>query len=73
MIIHKIIKRYRVLYIIITIFFMWLGYDAWDWFKDNHGGLSQYSVAGFVSIYLAVIGALKYVLENSRQDDKHDD
>ena len=52
---------------------MWLGFDAWFWFKDTHASLSQYSVAGFVSIYLAVIGGLKYALENSRQDDKHDD
>jgi len=70
---HVKLKQYRVIYIIITVFFMWLGFDAWDWFKDNHGDLSQYSIAGFVSIYLAVIGGLKYVLENSRQDDKHDD
>jgi len=69
---HVKLKQYRVIYIVITAFFMWLGFDAWDWFKDNHSDLSQYSVAGFVSIQLAVIGALKYVLENSRQDNKDD-
>ena len=69
---YLILKRYRVLYIVITLFFMWLGHDAWQWFKDNHKDLSQAAAAGFVSIELAVIGALKYALENARLDDKHD-
>ncbi len=70
---HIKLKQYRVLYIVITAFFLLLGWDAWQWFKLNHSGLSEAAAAGFVSIYLAVIGALKYALENSRQDKSHDD
>ena len=69
---HIWLIKYRVLYIIITIFFLYVGYDAWDWFKGNQKELTEAGAAGFVSIYLAVIGALKYVLENAQKDDKHD-
>jgi len=69
---HIKFKQYRVIYVVVTVFFLWLGYDAWEWFKTNSGGLSQAAAAGFISIYLAVIGALKYILENLRQDSEHD-
>jgi TRAP-type C4-dicarboxylate transport system permease small subunit len=70
---HILLKQYRALYIIITGFFLWLGWDAWDWFKLNHESLSEAAAAGFITIYIAVIGALKYALENSRQDSTHDE
>ena len=69
---HVKMKQYRVLYIFITVFFVWLGWDAWEWFKVEQGNMKEWAVAGFVSIYAAVIGALKFVLENSRQDSDHD-
>lgn len=69
---HLILKRYRIIYVIITIFFLWLGWDAWSWYKTNHSMMSEASTAGFISIFLAVIGSLKYVLENLNKDDKDD-
>lgn len=69
---HELLIRYRVLYVGITVFFMILGWDAWAWFKENHVSMSEASAAGFAAIYLAMIGALKYALENARQDNKHD-
>jgi len=69
---HIALKQYRVIYVSVTIFFFVLGWDAWQWFKLNHQDMSEAAAAGFISIYLAVIGALKYSLENSRQDSKHD-
>ena len=69
---HLTLKRYRTIYVVITLFFMFLGWDAWNWFKDNHGDLSEAAAAGFISIFLAIIAVLKFALENARQDDKHD-
>lgn len=69
---HIWLIKYRILYTSVTVFFIWLGWDAWDWFKDNHTELKEWAVAGFVSIYVAVIGALKFALENSRQNNEHD-
>jgi|TARA_R110000822_G_scaffold10110_2_gene38540 FtsH-binding integral membrane protein len=69
---HLILKQYRVLYIIVTIFFLWLAWDAWDWFKISHEDMQEWTVAGFVSIYVTVIGVLKYVLENVRHDQGKD-
>jgi uncharacterized membrane protein YphA (DoxX/SURF4 family) len=69
---HIALKQYRVIYVSVTIFFFVLGWDAWQWFKLNHQDMSEAAAAGFISIYLAVIGALKYSLENSRQDNKDD-
>jgi len=70
---HIVIKQYRLIYLAITVFFLWLGYDAWEWFKENSNGLNEAAAAGFISIYLAVIGAFKYILENLRQDNHNDD
>ena len=69
---HILIKQYRVIYIIVTLFFIWLAWDAWEWFKEDQHNMKEWAVAGFVSIYLAVIGVLKFVLENIRQDSEHD-
>lgn len=69
---HLILKRYRVVYIAVTAFFIWIGYDAWNWYKSNHGLMTEAAAAGFISVYLAIVGALKYILENSRQDQDHD-
>ncbi len=69
---HITLKRYRILYISTTVFFMWLGFDGWHWFKENHSTMSESAAAGFIAIYLAIIGAIKYVMENSRQDTHHD-
>lgn len=66
------IKQYRIIYIAITLFFIWLGWDAWEWFKIEQHNMKEWAVAGFVSIYAAVIGVLKFVLENVRQDSGHD-
>lgn len=70
---HIVIKQYRVIYILIVAFFLWLGYDAWEWYKGNYSMMSEASTAGFISIFLAVIAILKFVLENLRQDNEHDD
>lgn len=69
---HIKIKQYRVIYISITLFFLLLGWDAWSWFKINQGNMQEWAVAGFVSVFLAIIGVLKFVLENVRQDSDHD-
>lgn len=69
---HIKIKQYRLIYITVTVFFLWLGADAWGWFKLNQSSMQEWAVAGFVSVYLAIIGVLKFVLENVRQDSEHD-
>lgn len=69
---HQTLIKYRVLYIAITFFFMWLAWDAWEWFKINQSDMKEFAVAGFITIYLAVIGVLKYVIENIRKDNQHD-
>lgn len=69
---HKFLIQYRILYIVITAFFLWLAYDAWEWFKTDHQNLREFAVAGFVSIYLSVISVLKFIIENVRRDSSHD-
>lgn len=65
---YKILRRYQVIYVGVTLFFMWLGFSAWQWFKVNYSTMNEAAAAGFVSIFIAIIGALKYVLENSRRE-----
>lgn len=69
---HLVLIKYRVLYTAVTVFFIFLGWDAWGWFKQNHQALEEWSVAGFVSIYMAIIGALKFALENARRNNEYD-
>lgn len=69
---HLTLKKYRVIYVTITAVFLWLAIDAWDWYKLNFAEMTEYATVAFVGIYASIIGALKYSLENSRQDDKHD-
>lgn len=68
---HLTLRKYRVIYIIVTGFFLYIGFDAWDWFKNNHKEMSEAAAAGFISIYVTVIGVLKFVLENNRAENKH--
>tara|TARA_R110000782_G_scaffold111390_1_gene201140 strand:- start:830 stop:1054 length:225 start_codon:yes stop_codon:yes gene_type:complete len=70
--IHVLLKQYRILYILVTMFFLWLAWDAWEWFKLSHEDMREWTIAGFVSIYAAVIGVLKFVLENVRHDSDQD-
>jgi hypothetical protein len=69
---HLTLKRYRVVSIAITLFFLWLGYDAWEWYKVNQATMSEASSASFAAIFLSIIGALKYVLENLNKGCEHD-
>ena len=46
---HITIRKYRILAIFITAFFMFLTWDMWTWFKVNQGGMKEWAVAGFVS------------------------
>jgi hypothetical protein len=69
---HILLKRFRVIYVTVTAFFLWLGISAWLWFQLHYLTMSAEAAAAFSAIYLAIIGGLKYVLENSRQDDAHD-
>ena len=54
------------------MFFLWLAWDAWEWFKLSHEDMKEWTIAGFASIYAAVIGVLKFVLENVRHDSDQD-
>lgn len=69
---HIKLKQYRVIHISITIVFCFIAVDGWLWYKGNHGVIDMDGAAGFGMIYLAIVGALKYALENSRQDSDHD-
>ena len=69
---HILLKQYRIIYIVIVLFFIWLGWDAWQWFKFNHSALQEWNVAAFVSIYGAVIAALKFAMEKIQNDREHD-
>ena len=69
---HIILKRFRVIYFLITFVFLWIVLDALYWYKDNHETMSEAGTAGFVSIMLAVIGALNSVLKNLDKNTEHD-
>lgn len=69
--IHEAIIKYRVVYIAVIVFFMIMTWDTIQWYKHNHLTLSEAAAAGFISIVLSLVGALKYALENLG-NDKHD-
>ena len=70
--IYETLVKYRVAYIAVILFFMIMTWDTIQWYKQNHLTLSEAAVAGFISIVLSLVGALKYALENLGKD-KHDD
>lgn len=69
---HKVLIKYRVIYFIITFFFLVLGWRAWIFYEKNFSIMSEAATAGFGVIFIAIIAALRYVLENLNKDKNHD-
>lgn len=69
---HKLLIKFRIIHVAVTCFFLWLGWDAWSWYKNNHSLLSEAGTAGFGVIFIAIIGALKYILETVNKNREHD-
>jgi len=66
--VHKFIVKYRLIYLSVIAFFMIMTWDTIQWYKINHKELSEAAAAGFISIVLSLVGALKYALENLGKD-----
>lgn len=58
------IKQYRIVAISITVFFMILTWNMWDWFQSNHKEMHEWANASFSSLALLAAGAVKWSLEN---------
>lgn len=61
---HKTIRQYRVIPTLISGLFCWLMIDMWQFFKLEHGDLSQAASTGFIALALAVVGVLKFSLDS---------
>ena len=73
---HIVLRQYRIIAIILTIFFCWLTLDMWHWFQENHSELKEWVNASFSSLALLCAGAVKWSLENFMkkvEKDDHDD
>ena len=70
---HVYLKRYRVMEVIIILFFLWLAYEEWVFFRDRHSDLKEWALAGFISLNAATIGALKYALDSKNKRHEADD
>ena len=72
---HIVIRKYRVMPIALTLFFVWITIDMWFWYKANHQLMEEWSIAGFISLMLFAGGAVKWSLENFMKKieiDEHD-
>ncbi|MCP4493094.1 MAG: hypothetical protein GY820_38220 [Gammaproteobacteria bacterium] len=69
---HEAIIQYRIVYIAVIIFFMTMTWRTIHWFEFNHSELTEAAAAGFISIVLSLVGALKYALENISNDKSFD-
>lgn len=70
---HIYLKRYRIIQILIILFFMWMAYKQWNFYEDKHMGLKEWMLAGFISMNAATIGALKYALDSINTRHSADD
>jgi len=70
---HATLRHYRIVAIAITVFFMFLTWDMWQWFKDNQSTMDEASTAGFISLALFAAGVVKWSLENITKSQERDD
>ncbi len=61
------LHRYRVIFVITTLFFMWLTYDMWTWFKMASGTptFTGEVAAGFGALALAAVAGVKFAMEQA--------
>ena len=70
---HVTLRQYRVASLVITIFFMYLTWDMWEWYKINHSTMKEWAAAGFVSIILFAAGTVKWSLESMAKRNEKDE
>lgn len=73
---HRILLQYRVLAVSITVTFIYLALDMWAFYKENHTELETAGAGAFSALSLAIIGGLKFALDNiskRHEKDEHDD
>ena len=70
---HLYLKRYRVVEIIVIAFFLYLAWNQWEYYKSNQSEMLEWSLAGFISMNAATIGALKYALDSINKRHEKDD
>lgn len=71
--VHISLRQYRVAPVIITVFFMVLLWDMWEWFQGNHKELKDWTNTSFGALALAALGAVKWSLEQFFRKIEKDD
>lgn len=70
---HIIMRQYRIAAILITIFFAWLTWDMWVFFKGHFTEMKEWVMVGFVSMNALAAGAVKWAMENFMKRIEKDD
>ena len=70
---HILLRQYRVFPITITVFFMVLAWDMWQWFQGHHTELNDWANSSFIAMAGLALGAVKWSLENASKKAEKDD
>lgn len=55
---HEIIKKYRIIYILVISFLMWLTYDVWNFTKANISLLTDWQLLPLATAFSSLIAGL---------------
>ncbi len=70
---HIYLKRYKVIQVIIIFFFMWLGWEQWEYYKVNQSLMKEWALAGFVSMNATTLAAIQVSLKSINTRHEADD
>ena len=73
MLLHQILRQFRVIAICMASFFMWWTIDMWHWYQENFKELTAASAGTFGSMVLLAAGTLKWTLEQFFKKVEKDD
>ena len=70
---HIVIRQYRVVPLIITLFFMWLTVDIVEFLKLHYDDIDNAVAGVFGSVVLLAGGSVKWSLEQMTKKQEKDD
>lgn len=70
---HIVLRQYRLAALAITFFVMVLLWDMWEWFKISAETMSVAAAGAYSSMSLAIIGIVKFSLDNFTKKTEKDD
>ena len=70
---HTILKKFKVIQIVVLIFFLYLTWDMTEFYKSVALELKDWQVSPIFAYLTALIGVIKYCFESiSKREDDND-